>query len=239
MVQAALLPLAFAIVIFPVDWVVAVIFLVTAPLIPVFMALVGWGAEAREPQPGGGSSTGSAPLRRPAAWTDDAEAVRRSRTRDRRRAHCLRRAARPHHARAAHRLSSASAVLEFFAALGIAGVALYIGLTLLDLRPLRGGAELTLAAGMFCPLDGAWRSTSRCASSPRTITTGAAGQGRASLSCKSELETLPELDMHEPALPPAVTVHPAPPASRSPALSVRRPPGTVVLERVDLTARTR
>ena len=46
MVQAAILPLAFAVVVFPIDWIVWLLFLVTAPLIPVFMALAGWGAEA-------------------------------------------------------------------------------------------------------------------------------------------------------------------------------------------------
>lgn len=44
-----------------------------------------------------------------------------------------------------------SAVLEFFAALGVAGVALYVGLTFLDLLSLRG-TELTLQAGLFCLL---------------------------------------------------------------------------------------
>ncbi|MEP7241967.1 MAG: ABC transporter transmembrane domain-containing protein, partial [Devosia sp.] len=38
MAQAAILPLAFAVAVFPVDWMVGVLFLVTAPLIPVFMA---------------------------------------------------------------------------------------------------------------------------------------------------------------------------------------------------------
>lgn len=47
MVAATVLPLAFAIGILPVDWVVGLIFLVTAPMIPVFMALVGWGANRR------------------------------------------------------------------------------------------------------------------------------------------------------------------------------------------------
>jgi ATP-binding cassette subfamily C protein CydD len=44
-----------------------------------------------------------------------------------------------------------SAVLEFFAALGVAGVALYVGLTFLDLVSLRG-TTLTLEAGLFCLL---------------------------------------------------------------------------------------
>ena len=46
MIAAAILPVAFAVVLFPIDWVVALLFLFTAPLIPVFMALAGWGAQA-------------------------------------------------------------------------------------------------------------------------------------------------------------------------------------------------
>jgi ATP-binding cassette subfamily C protein CydD len=42
-------------------------------------------------------------------------------------------------------------VLEFFAALGVAGVALYVGLTYLDMINLRG-SELGLQAGLFCLL---------------------------------------------------------------------------------------
>src|SRR5262249_47663729 len=45
-----------------------------------------------------------------------------------------------------------SAVLEFFAALGVAGVALYVGLTFLGLVSLRGGLPLPLGAGLFCLL---------------------------------------------------------------------------------------
>lgn len=45
LIQAAILPLAFAAVAFSFDWIVGLLFLVTAPLIPVFMALAGWGAE--------------------------------------------------------------------------------------------------------------------------------------------------------------------------------------------------
>ncbi|MEP7239555.1 MAG: ATP-binding cassette domain-containing protein, partial [Devosia sp.] len=44
-----------------------------------------------------------------------------------------------------------SAILEFFAALGVAGVALYVGLTFLRLVDVRG-APLTLEAGLFCLL---------------------------------------------------------------------------------------
>ncbi|WP_282888860.1 thiol reductant ABC exporter subunit CydD [Xanthobacter autotrophicus] len=45
-VLAVVLPLAIVMVAFPLDWMSALIFLVTAPLIPVFMILIGKGAEA-------------------------------------------------------------------------------------------------------------------------------------------------------------------------------------------------
>ncbi|MFG1345579.1 thiol reductant ABC exporter subunit CydD [Xanthobacter autotrophicus DSM 431] len=44
--MAVALPLAILAVVFPLDWVSGLIFLVTAPLIPVFMILIGKGAEA-------------------------------------------------------------------------------------------------------------------------------------------------------------------------------------------------
>nr|WP_273546062.1 thiol reductant ABC exporter subunit CydD [Xanthobacter sp. NFM-26] len=45
-VLAVVLPLAIIVVVFPLDWLSGLVFLVTAPLIPVFMILIGKGAEA-------------------------------------------------------------------------------------------------------------------------------------------------------------------------------------------------
>src|SRR5690606_7749739 len=45
-ISASILPIAFAIVLLPIDWLVGLLFIVTAPLIPLFMALAGWGAQA-------------------------------------------------------------------------------------------------------------------------------------------------------------------------------------------------
>lgn len=150
LMQAALLPVAFAIVILPVDWVVALLFLVTAPLIPVFMALAGWGAEAASRQQARalGRLSGHFADRLRGLTTlkllgreaiestgvgDASEELRRRTMRVMRIAFL------------------SSAVLEFFAALGVAAVALYVGLTFLDLVSLRGGV-LTLEAGLFCLL---------------------------------------------------------------------------------------
>lgn len=43
---AVILPLAILIVVFPMDLLTGIIFLLTAPLIPVFMRLIGWASEA-------------------------------------------------------------------------------------------------------------------------------------------------------------------------------------------------
>lgn len=45
-ITSVLLPLAILVVVFPIDWVSGLIFLFTAPLIPLFMILIGKGAEA-------------------------------------------------------------------------------------------------------------------------------------------------------------------------------------------------
>lgn len=150
MIQAALLPLAFAAVVMPVDWVVGLLFLFTAPLVPLFMALVGWGAEAasrRQTQAFARLSgyfadrlRGIVTLRLFGRAEAETEAVRAAADDLRRRTLVVLRIA-----------FLSSAVLEFFAALGVAGVALYVGLTYLDLVSLRGSA-LTLQAGLFCLL---------------------------------------------------------------------------------------
>ena len=151
MAQAALLPLAFAECILPIDAMVALLFFVSAPLIPVFMAFAGWGAQAASKRQatalGRLSGRFADRLRglttlklfgREAAETED---VARASEDLRRRTMQVMRIA-----------FLSSAVLEFFSALGVAGVALYVGLTLLDLIHLRGAAPLTLEAGLFCLL---------------------------------------------------------------------------------------
>ncbi|GGF25183.1 thiol reductant ABC exporter subunit CydD [Youhaiella tibetensis] len=149
-VQAAMLPLAFAVVVMPVDWIVGLLLLVTAPLIPVFMALAGWGAEAAS------KAQAQALNRLGGRFADrlrglvtlklfgreDAEVAGARAASEELRVRTMR----------VMRIAFlSSAVLEFFAALGVAGVALYIGLTFLDLVTLRG-TELTLQAGLFCLL---------------------------------------------------------------------------------------
>ena len=150
-ISGTFLPIAFAIVVFSVDWVAGLLLLITAPLIPVFMALVGWGAEAASRRHleafarlSGffadrirGLSTfklyGQAEIE--AKRVVEASDTLRSKTMSVLRIAFL-----------------SSATLEFFAALGVAGTALYIGLTYLGFLNLRGDDILTLQAGMFCLL---------------------------------------------------------------------------------------
>ncbi|WP_414653733.1 thiol reductant ABC exporter subunit CydD [Geminicoccus sp.] len=150
MVQAAVLPIAFAVLVLPVDWVVGLLFLVTAPLIPLFMALVGWGTEAATRANAQAFSRlsglfadrlrGMLALKLFGRAADETRLVRDSSEDLRRRTLGVLRIA-----------FLSSAVLEFFAALGVAGVALYVGLSYLGLVDLRGTA-LGLQAGLFCLL---------------------------------------------------------------------------------------
>ncbi|MBL8593466.1 MAG: thiol reductant ABC exporter subunit CydD [Devosia sp.] len=147
MVQAAILPVAFAVIAFSVDWIVGLLFLISAPLIPVFMALAGWGAEAA-------SRSQAAALNRLSGRFADRlrglvtlklfgqEAAETARVR------AASEELRVRTMRVMRIAFLSSAVLEFFAALGVAGVALYVGLTFLDLVNVHS-TELTLSAGMF------------------------------------------------------------------------------------------
>jgi ATP-binding cassette subfamily C protein CydD len=150
MIQAAFLPLAFAVVVMPFDWVVGLLFLVTAPLIPLFMALVGWGAEAASQQ------QADAMTRLSGLFADRLRGIVTLNLFGRAEpetldvfdaSHDLRRRS----LKVLRIAFLSSAVLEFFAALGVAGVALYVGLTYLGFVDLRM-TPLGLGAGLFCLL---------------------------------------------------------------------------------------
>ncbi len=143
------LPLAIVAVVAPLSWVAASILLVAAPLIPLFMALVGWRAQAAsEAQLAGLGDMhgflldrlrGLATLR--ALGAVDATALR------------LRAAAESLRQRTMVVLRIAflsSAVLELFSALGVAMVAVYIGFHLLGQLPFGAwGQRLSLGQGVF------------------------------------------------------------------------------------------
>ena len=150
MIAAAVVPIGFAVVLMPVDLVVGLVLLLTAPLIPVFMALAGWGAESASRQ----HLTALARLSGLFADRIRGLVVLKLFGRAEDEVARVRAASDEFAARTLAVLRIAflsSAVLEFFAALGVAGVALYVGLTYLDMIDLRGSA-LGLQAGLFCLL---------------------------------------------------------------------------------------
>ncbi|MHA6729780.1 thiol reductant ABC exporter subunit CydD [Devosia sp. A369] len=147
MIQASLLPIAFGAIILPLDWLAGLLFLISAPLIPVFMALAGWGAQIATNKQARALSllTGRFADRLRGLLTlklfgraeaETAGIVAASDELRRRTLRVLRIA------------FLSSAVLEFFAALGVAGVALYVGLTFIDYLKLRS-SPLTLQLGLF------------------------------------------------------------------------------------------
>jgi len=150
MVSAAVLPAVFCVVLFGFDWIAALVLLLTVPAIPLFMALVGWGAEAA------GRAHVGALVRLSGLFADRVrglltltllgraadEAARVARASDEVRARTM----------SVLRIAFlSSAVLEFFAALGVAGLAVYFGLGFLGLLELRA-SPLTLETALFCLL---------------------------------------------------------------------------------------
>lgn len=197
MVQAAILPIAFAAIAFSVDWIVGLLFLVSAPLIPVFMALAGWGAEAAS------RSQASALNRLSGRFADRLRGLVTLKLfgQDAAETARVRLASEELRVRTMRVLRIAflsSAVLEFFAALGVAGVALYVGLTFLDLVTVRS-TELTLQAGLFCLLMApeVYQPLRLLAAHYHDRASAKA----ATAEIEQELEALPEL-----ATPPAVPV---------------------------------
>lgn len=143
-------PLAILLAVFAVDRTVGLILLLTMPLVPVFMMLVGWGAEAasrRQLQ---------ALARMGGHFADRLRGLGLIRIYGRGDAELqgIRAAAEELRVRSLRVLRIAflsSAVLEFFASLSVAMIALYLGLSYLGMLDLRT-APLTLGAGVFCLL---------------------------------------------------------------------------------------
>ena len=143
-------PLAILIAVVPVDRAVGLVLLLTMPLVPVFMMLVGWGAQAasrRQLQ---------ALARMGGHFADRLRGLGLIRLYGRGESELrgIRAAAEELRVRSLRVLRIAflsSAVLEFFASLSVAMVALYLGLTYLGMLDLRA-EPLTLGMGVFCLL---------------------------------------------------------------------------------------
>ncbi|TRO96379.1 thiol reductant ABC exporter subunit CydD [Glycocaulis profundi] len=144
----AVAPFVLLAVAFTQSWVVAMIFLVTAPLLPLFMAIVGGSAAAA-------SKDQMATLQRLAGRFNDRlqslellnafDAAPRERR-------GLAAAAEDFRRRTMKVLALAflsSAILEFFAALAVAATAVYVGFSLLGELPFDPGETITLREGLF------------------------------------------------------------------------------------------
>ena len=143
-------PLVLLVAAFCVDRVVGTILLLTLPLVPLFMMLVGWGAEAASRQ------QLQALARMGGYFADRLRGLGVIRLYGRGEAELanIGAAAEGVRVRSLKVLRIAflsSAVLEFFASLSVAMVAVYLGLTYLGMLDLRA-APLSLGAGVFCLL---------------------------------------------------------------------------------------
>jgi len=141
-------PLAIAGVAFSLDWIVGLLLVLAAPLIPLFMALVGMGAEQLNRRQFETVNRlaghfldrvrGLSTLRLFGRAADTVAEVGAM--------------ADSYRERAMHTLRVAflsSAVLEFFASVAIASIAVYIGFGLLGYVEFGNAAELTLFSGLF------------------------------------------------------------------------------------------
>ena len=147
--KAIIVPLAILACVLVFSWAAALVLLIAAPLIPIFMALVGWRAkQASEEQLAEMGSMNAFLMDRLRGLTTirSFEAVDRTATQLRASAEDLRR-----RTMAVLRIAFlSSAVLELFAALGVAMVAVYVGFHLLgELNFGAWGGRLSLAEGLF------------------------------------------------------------------------------------------
>lgn len=146
---ATLVPLLVVITIFPINWVAALILLFTAPLIPLFMALVGMGAADANRR------NFQALARLSGHFLDRLRGMETLRIFDRGAAETenIRVASRDFRERTMEVLRMAflsSGVLEFFASLSIALVAVYFGFSYLgELNFGHYGTGVTLFAGFL------------------------------------------------------------------------------------------
>ncbi|WHO77115.1 thiol reductant ABC exporter subunit CydD [Rhizobium sp. BT03] len=148
-VKASLVPLVILAAILPVSWIAALVLLFAAPLIPIFMALIGWRAQAASEKQlvaTGGLNGFLLDRLRGLATIRALDAVEATALRLRREAESLR-------MRTMAVLKIAflsSAVLELFAALGVAMIAVYVGFSLLgEIRFGTWAGRLDLAEGLF------------------------------------------------------------------------------------------
>lgn len=148
-IEVMVVPLVILLAVLRVDWVVALIFIGTAPLIPVFMMLAGWGAEAA------GRDQLAELARMGGHFADRLKGLGLLRLygRGARELEGIAAAAEGVRVRTLKVLRIAflsSTTLEFFASVSVAMVALYLGLGYLGM--IGFGPEKQLGTGVFCLL---------------------------------------------------------------------------------------
>ncbi|MDR7192776.1 thiol reductant ABC exporter subunit CydD [Luteimonas terrae] len=148
--ELALVPVAILIAVFAADWIVGLVLLLTAPLAPIFMMLIGMGAETA------GRRQLAALARAGAHFTDRLRGLDLIRVYGRGDAELAQvgeatETIRVRSMRVLRIAFLSSAVLEFFASVSVALVAVYFGFTYLGMLDLRG-VTLPLSTGLFCLL---------------------------------------------------------------------------------------
>ncbi|PBJ83243.1 thiol reductant ABC exporter subunit CydD [Lysobacteraceae bacterium NML93-0399] len=148
--ETMLVPLAILVAVFSVDWIVGIVLLLTAPLAPIFMMLIGMGAESA------GRRQLVALARAGAHFTDRLRGLDLIRVYGRGDAELAQvgeatEAIRVRSMRVLRIAFLSSAVLEFFASVSVALLAVYFGFTYLGMLDLRG-ETLPLSTGLFCLL---------------------------------------------------------------------------------------
>ena len=146
---AAAVPLTIALVVLPISWAAGGLLLITAPCIPLFMALIGMGAESISQR------HFQSLARLSSHFLDTLQGLATLKVFDRSRSHAavIERRSEDYRKRTMGVLRIAflsSAVLEFFSMVSIALVAVYLGLSYLGYIDFGAyGRPLTLAEGLF------------------------------------------------------------------------------------------
>ncbi len=226
LLATALVPPAILVAAFTQDWLAAGLLLFAAPLIPLFMALVGMGAESVSRSQhqalarlGGyfvDRLQGLDLLRHLGRGEDEAQRLAEAGEGYRRRTMAVLRVA-----------FLSSAVLEFFSAVAIAMVAVYIGMGLLGYLTFGPAPDLTLFSGLFVLL------LAPEFFQPLRQLAQHYHDRAAALGAAAELRPL----LERPSPMPAGGAEP-PPAGPVPietrGLTVRSPDGATLLEGIDL-----
>ncbi len=147
-VNAVVIPLAYSVLIFPIDWLISLLLLVTLPLIPIFMFLIGKGTEsvsrrnlrifARLSGLFSDRLRGLETLKLYGRASDEVQTISNASQQLRRSTLSILKIS-----------FLSSAILELFSALSIAGIAIYIGLNYLGFLSTLS-SSFSLHSGLFC-----------------------------------------------------------------------------------------